>query len=141
VAEEDVTRCGCVDDEKADRNCLCLGTIAKDGMEVTIVVGGNLFPRKAINRFIIWDHGGVWELKFLVRSPIEDVDGAALVDENFLNYVIFYFNGDDHRVIFLVIEALKFVVRADYGGHAASVMRMSDVVDGLDMAEMSLSGG
>jgi len=79
-------------------------------MEVDVAVGGNLFPKNAINRFIVGDHGSVWELKFLVRSPIEDVDGAALVDEDFLNCVFFYFNGDDHRVILLVIEALKIVV-------------------------------
>jgi len=80
-------------------------------------------------------------LKFLVRSPIEDVDGAAFVDEDFLDYVIFYFNGDDHRVILLVIKALKIVTREGYEGHATSVMRMGDVVDGLDMVEVFLSGG
>jgi len=80
-------------------------------------------------------------LKFLVRSPIEDVDGIALVDDDFFDYVIFYFNGDDHRVILLVIEAVKIVVHKGYGRHAASMMRMGDVVDGLDMAEVSLSGG
>jgi len=85
-------------------------------MEVNVAAGGNFFPRKAINWFIIWDHGGVWELKFLVRSPIKDVNGAALIDEDFLDCVVFYFNGDDHRVILLVIKALKIVVREGYGG-------------------------
>jgi len=107
-------------------------------MEVNVVAGENFFPRKAIYRFIVWDHGGVWELKFLVRSPIEDVDGAALVDEDFLDCVVSYFNGDDHRVILLVIKALKIVVREGYGGHVTSVMRMGYVVDGLDMAKVSL---
>jgi len=37
-----------------------------------------------------------------------------------------------------VIKALKIVVREGYWGHATSVMRMGYVVDGLDMAEMSL---
>jgi len=55
--------------------------------------------------------------------------------------VIFYFNGDDHRVILLVIKAVKIVIHEGYGRHAASVIRMGDVVDGLDMAEVSLSGG
>ena len=72
-------------------------------------------------------------------SPIEDVDRAALVDEDYLDCIIFYFNGDDHRVILLVIEALKIVVREGYGGHATFVMRMGDVVDGLDMMKVSLS--
>jgi len=40
-----------------------------------------------------------------------------------------------------VIKALKIVVREGYGGHATSMMRMGDVVDGLDMAEVSLPGG
>ena len=80
-------------------------------------------------------------MKFLVRSPIEDVDGIALVDDDFFDYVIFYFNGDDHRVILLVIEALKIVVREGYGGHATFVMRVGYVVDGLDMTEVSLLGG
>jgi len=52
-------------------------------MEVNVVAGGDLFPIKAINWFMIWDHGSVWELKFLVRSPIEYVDGTGLVDEDY----------------------------------------------------------
>ena len=77
-------------------------------------------------------------MEFLVRSPIEDVNGAALVDEDFFDCVVFYFNGDDHRVILLVVKALKIIVCEGYGGHATSVMRMGYVVDGLDMAEVSL---
>jgi len=76
----------------------------------------------------------------LVRIPIEDVNRAALVNEDFLDCIVFYFNGDDHRVILLVIKALKIVVREGYGGHATFVMRMSYMVDGLDMAEVSLPG-
>jgi len=70
-------------------------------------------------------------LEFLIRSPIEDVDGAALVDEDFLDCVVFDFDDDDHRVILLVIKALKIVICEGYGGHATSVMRMGDVVDRL----------
>ena len=80
-------------------------------------------------------------MEFLICSPIEDVDGDALVEEDFLNCVVFYFDGDDHRVILLVIKALKIIVREGYRGHATFVMRMGDVVDGLDMAEVSLPGG
>ena len=97
--------------------------------------------RQQCQEFIVWDHGSVRELEFLIRSPIEDVDGAALVDEDFLDCVVFYFDGDDHKVILLVIKALKIVVREGYWGHATSMMRMGDVVDGLDMAEVSLPGG
>jgi len=63
-----------------------------------------------------------------------------LVDEDFLDCVVFYFNDDDHRFILLVIKALKIVVREGCGGHATFVMRMGYVVDGLDMAEVSLPG-
>jgi len=102
---------------------------------------GNLFSRESIYQLIVWDHGGVRELEFLVCGPIEDVDGTALVDEDFLDGVVFYLDGDDHRVILLVIKAMKIVVREGYGGHATSVMRMGDVVDRLDMAEVSLPSG
>ena len=117
-----------------------MDTIAKNGMEVNIAAGGNFFPRKSIYRFIVWNHGGVGELEFLVRAPIEDVDRSTLVDKDF-DCAVFYFDGDDHRVILLVIKALKIVVHERYEGHAMSMMRMGDVVYGLDMAEVFLSGG
>ena len=68
-------------------------------------------------------------MKFLVCCPIKDVNRTALVDEDLFDCVIFYFNGDDHRVILLVIEAVKVVVCKGYGRHAASVMVMGDVVN------------
>jgi len=80
-------------------------------------------------------------LEFLIRSPIDNVDGAALVDEDFLDGIVFYLNGDDHRVILLVIKVMKIVVCEGCEGHVTSVMRMGDVVDGLDMAEVSFLGG
>jgi len=109
-------------------------------MEVNVAAGENFFPRKAIYWFIVWDHGGVGELEFLIRSPIENEDGATLVDEDFLDCVIFYFDGDDHTIILLVIKTLKIVVREGYREHVTSVMGMGDVVDGLDMAEVFLPG-
>jgi len=72
-------------------------------VEVNVTAGGNLFSRKAINWFIIWDHGCVWELKLMVCCPVEDVDETALVDEDFFNCVVFYFNSIDHRVVLLVV--------------------------------------
>jgi len=68
-------------------------------------------------------------LKFLVCCPVKDVDGIALVDEDFFDCVIFYFNSDDHRVVLLVVEAVEVVVREDYGRHAASMMGMGNMVD------------
>jgi len=39
-----------------------------------------------------------------------------MVDEDFLDCIVFYFDGDDHRIILLVIKALKIVVRKGCGG-------------------------
>jgi len=66
---------------------------------------------------------------------------SCLGREDFLDCVVFYFDGDDHKVILMVIMALKIVFREGYEGHATSVMKMGDVVDGLDMVEVSLPGG
>jgi len=78
-------------------------------------------------------------LEFLVCGPIEDVNGAVLVNKDFLNSVVFDFNSDDHGVILLMVEAIKVVICEDDGRHATSVVGMGDMVDGLDMAEVSLS--
>jgi len=78
-------------------------------------------------------------LEFLVGGPVEDVNGAALVDKDFLNGVVFDFNSDDHGVILLMVEAMKVVICEDDGRHATSVVGMGDVVDGLDMAGVFLS--
>ena len=59
AAKEDIVRCWCVNDEEADRNGLGLGSITKDYVKVNVAASGNLFSRKAINGFIIRDHGRV----------------------------------------------------------------------------------
>jgi len=84
--------------------------------------------------------GGVRKLKFLVGGPVEDVNRTALINKDFLNGVVFDFNSDDHGVILLMVEAMKVVICEDDRRHAASVVGMRDMVDGLDMAEVSLSG-
>jgi len=66
-----------------------LSAIAKNGMEVDVAVGGYLFPREPIYRLIVWGHGGGGELEFLVYFPVEDVNGTALVNEDFLDSVVF----------------------------------------------------
>jgi len=109
-------------------------------VKVNVAVSGNLFAREAIDWFVIWNHGSVWELEFLICGPVEDVDRAALVNKDFLNGVVFDFNRDDHGVVLLVVEAVEVVVCEDDGRHAASVMGMGNMVDGLDMAEVFLSG-
>jgi len=76
----------------------------------------------------------------LIGGPVEDVDRAALVNKDFLNGVVFNFNSDDHGVVLLVVEVLKVVVCEDNVRHAASVMGMGNMVDGLNMAEVFLSG-
>jgi len=63
-----------------------------------------------------------------------------LIHKDFLNSIIFDFNGDDHGVILLVVEAVEVVICEYDGGHTASVVGMGDMVDGLYMAEVSLSG-
>jgi len=90
-----------------------------------------LFSRKAINWFIIRDHGSIWKLEFLICCPVEDVNGAALVDKDFLDCVVFDFNSDDHGVVLLVIKVLGVIVREGDGRHVASVMGMGNMVDGL----------
>ena len=76
----------------------------------------------------------------MIGGPVEDVDRAALVNKDFLNGIVFDFNSDDHGVILLVVETVKVVVYEDDGRHAASVMGVGNVVDGLNMAEVFLSG-
>jgi len=123
-----------------DGNGFGLGSIAKHGVKVDVAAGGNLFAREAIYWFVIWDHGYIWELEFLISCLVENVDRAALVDEDFLNDVVYNFNSDDHAVVLLVIEAVKVIVCEDDGRHATFVMGMSDMVDGLNIAEVFLSG-
>ena len=76
----------------------------------------------------------------MIGGPIEDVDGAALVNEDFLDGIVFDFYSDDHGVILLVVEAVKVVVYEDDGRHATFVMGMDNMVDGLNMTEVFLSG-
>jgi len=63
-----------------------------------------------------------------------------LIYKDFLNSIIFDFNSDDHGVILLVVEAVEVVICEYDGGHMAFVVEMGDMVDGLYMAEVSLSG-
>jgi len=140
TAQEDIVGCWRVNDKEVGWNGFGLGSLTKDGVDVDVAAGGYLFSRKAIHLFIIWDHSGVQKLEFLVGGPVEDVNGAALVDKGFLNDVVFIFNSDDHVVILLMVEAMKVVIYEDDGRHSASVVGMGDMVNGLDMAEVSLSG-
>ena len=138
TAQEDIVRCWRVDDKEADGNGFGLGSITKHGVKVDVAVGGNLFAREAIDWFVIWDHGSVRELEFLIGGPVEYVNKAALVDKDFLHRVVFDFNSDDHGIVLLVVEAVKVIVCEDDGRHAASVMGTGNVVDRLNMAEMFL---
>ena len=109
-------------------------------MEVNVAPGGYLFTGKAIYWLVVWDHGGVRKLEFLVSGLVEDIDRAALINEDFLNNIIFDFNNDDHGVILLVVEAVEVIICEYDRRHTASVGGMGDVVDGLYMAEVSFSG-
>jgi len=140
TTQEDIVGCWRVDDKEADWDGFSLGPLPKDGVEVDVATGGYLFTRKAIDWLVIWDHGSVRKLKFLVGGPVEDINGAALINEDFLNNVVFYFNSDNHRVILLMVEAVKVVICEDDRRHTASVVEMDDMIDGLDMAEVTFSG-
>jgi len=140
MAQEDIVGCWRVDDKEADWDGFGLGPLTKDGVKVDVATSGYLFTREAIDWLVIRDHGGVWKLKFLVGGPIEDINEAALINKDFLNNIVFNFNGDNHGVILLMVEAMKVIICEDDRRHAASVVGMGDMVDGLDMAEVSFSG-
>ena len=59
TVKEDIIGCGCVHDEEADGNGFSLGSVTKYGVKVNVAAGGNLFSKKAIDGFIIRDHGSV----------------------------------------------------------------------------------
>jgi len=63
-----------------------------------------------------------------------------LIHKDFLNSIIFDFDGDDHGVILLVVEVVEVIICEYNMGHTTSVVGMGDMVDGLYMAEVSLSG-
>ena len=134
MTQEDIVGCWCVDDKEAKWDGFGLGSVVKHGVKVDVAASGYLFARKAVDWFVIRDHSSVRELEFLVGGPVEDVDGATLVDEDFLNGVIFDFNSDDHKVILLMVKAMKVVICEDDGRHTTSVVGMGDMIDGLDMA-------
>ena len=140
TAQEDVVGCWRVDDEEADWDGFSLGSFPKDGVEVNVALSGYLFTRKAIYWLVIWDHGGVRKLKFLVGGPVKDIDRAALINEDFLHNVIFDFNSDNHGVILLMVETVKVIICEDDRKHTAFMVGMGDVVDGLYMAEVSFFG-
>ena len=108
-------------------------------MKVDVAAGGYLFARKVIDGFVIRDHSGVRELEFFIGGPVENINEAALVDKDFLNGVVLDFNGDDHGVILMMVEAMKVVICENDGRHTASVVGMDDMIDELDMAEVFLS--
>jgi len=96
AAQEDIVGCWRVDDKETDWDGFGLGPLTKDGVEVDVATGGYLFTREAIYWLVIRDHGGVHKLKFLVGGPVEDINGAALINKDFLNNVVFDFNSDNH---------------------------------------------
>ena len=67
-----------------------MGPFTKDGVEVDVATGGYLFTREAIDWLVIRDHGGVRKLELLVGGPVKDLNGAALIDKDFLNGVILF---------------------------------------------------
>ena len=64
TAKEDIIGCGCVNNEKTNGNGFGLGSVMEDSVKVNVAASGNLFSRKAINWFIIRDHGSDWSWSF-----------------------------------------------------------------------------
>jgi len=137
TTQEDIVGCWRVDDKEADWDGFGLGPLTKDGVEVDIATGGYLFTREAIDWLVIWDHDGVRKLKFLVGGLVEDINRAAMINEDFFNSVVLDFDRDNHGVILLMVEAMKVVICEDDRRHTASMVGMGDMVDGLDMAKVS----
>jgi len=48
------------------------------------------------------------------------------------------FNGDEHGVILLVVDAMEIVTSEGDKGHSPSVVSVGDVVDGLDVTKVFL---
>jgi len=63
-----------------------------------------------------------------------------LIHQDFFNCIVFDFDCDDHGVVLLVVEAVEVVICEYDGGHTSFVMGLGDVVDGLYVAEVFLSG-
>ena len=129
-----------IDNKEADEDGFGLSSILEDGVEVYVALGGYLFAGKAIYWLVIWDHGGVRKLEFLVSGSVEDINRAALINKDFLNGIILDFNSDDHGVILLVVEAVEVIFCEYNRRHTACVVGMGDVVDALYKAEVSFSG-
>jgi len=140
TAHEDVVRCWRIDDKEADWDGFGLGSILKDGVKVYVIPGGYLFAGKVVYWLVIWDHGGVKKLEFLVSGPVKDINRAALINKDFLNSIILDFDSDDHGVILLVVKAVEVIICEYNRRHTAFVLGMGDVVDGLYKAEVSFSG-
>ena len=72
----------------------------------------------------------------MVSGLVKDFDGTTLVDKYLFNRVVLKFNGDDHGVILLVIDAMEIIVGEGDGGHSAFVVTMGYIVDGLDVTKV-----
>ena len=64
-----------------------------------------------------------------------------MIYQDFLDGIVFNFHCDDHWVVLLVVEAMEVVIYEYDRGHTSPVMGLGDVVDGLYVAEVFLSGG
>jgi len=108
-------RCGCVYDKEADGDCLSLRCFPENNVEVYISTSGDFLSGEPVDRFIIGDRGSGWQMEFLVSCPVK-------------------------YVILLVVDVVEVVVSEGDGGHVASVVRVSYVVDGLEVTKVFLPG-
>ena len=61
-----------------------------------------------------------------------------MVYEHLFEREVLKFDGDDHKIILLLIDTMEIGVSEGDGGHSASVVEVSCVVDGLDSAKVFL---
>ena len=62
-----------------------------------------------------------------------------MVDEDLFYRVVLEFNRDDHGVVLLVVDVVEIIVDKGNGRHAASVVGVGYVVNGLELSDMFLS--
>ena len=63
-----------------------------------------------------------------------------MVDKHLLDRVVLEFDRDDHGIVLLVVDAVEIVVSKGDGRHTTSMVRMSYVIDKLEMTEVFLLG-
>ena len=78
-------------------------------------------------------------MEFLVGCPVEDVNLTTLVNKHLLYRAVLKLYGDDNGVILLVVHAVEIIINKGNGRHAAFVVRVGYVINGLEVTKVFLS--